>query len=1067
MADEQHITLPEGSFTAFRLLYGESHQVSHVSQCVLLGSIPAVWYREQSDKLLRSWSKAKYAGLLKNFKKAVNARGSVFGLPADSEMDRHTGKFIRSLITQGSQTDNNVEEDDTIYVPEHEDEDESYIPSDDEYLEPPHQSGIPEISISRVSGDQHSAEHHVDASIMNQSFVTALESTPSTDLSVARPKLPQLPELPELPVSSLIKTTDPMATRTVSSGTTFKVPKVPKGPKSKKVQFSASRPRRAKRPRMVNVEPTPQNVGDDASLMPLDANHKLFLEKIKTIASHAKIKLANDTIRTNQRKVFEMIRNSYSKGEIIKMEKMLVMIKEMKQSKATFHEFTELEPCDSRIVERWKEYIVVARSTHDTGNPIMIQLYTKREIPNKFDSKHSQNKYDFLLYKGCLISLYNSLDKTISIVVKSRVYLLKAQSATSSIKWFSFLNEALGKSKVCRDFKLDIPAIKMSINLKFSREVFKLVEQAPKELGLTYKAIGYLHKNPPIVQYLSDKLRNELELSGYHEIANMLRGNEFVLGFCWRYYDRLEWLFGENLQNLFWQQSMNRTHNLELRRICHYPTSINGFIEPSPIEGFLSRLTSKTGDLKRGLLQKQIFQFSFFHTSNNLLFFTRSYKALPPIPYNEKLMENQDTRLLNVEKYYQDVKMEYIPPIYEHNPYKLDSSLHISWLKPGITNEEFTKRDKFAMFDFERKIASILRSDGVLDMTEIKDIVSYNPGHIPLSVEIANDLAWTHKIDNSKLVNTKKVLEISKYSYFKIIMKNGVSVMLRAPDSQTKNEWITRLLALKEYWTLRIQADIDQLKKTKLSNIKNLKIDEYEDSNSSISTLNKWENIHALADPHIHNITPNSMYRCIIKSGYIFQKPKKHSSFRKLYIVLIPGFIRLYKVFNKNFRGVINSATYHEHYMTIPIGDSYVYSGNICELDLVGSKSNHELDNRVEPEKNSLPRVYNDGWYSSDDEVSRCFTLWFGKKRAIAGHSKALGTHHAHDSNGQDTAGNVSETLDTGDTTQKNPSLIRIVSRLGVTGKSMVFMCRSRQEKELWVGCLNTMLERFGSVGLE
>lgn len=1027
--EEDSISIPFDSFTAFRFLYGDSNEISLTAKSTLLGSIPNLWFKERRNTgLLNKLSSVGYSNVIKSIKKH-----DLVSLTSNN-IDKHTRKFMDSIFNHDEEEENDHLEydDDMDYETESDDDklNENFIlKSNSTNHEPAAESVIKE----EVLVEQQQPLKIPNISLKDEDTVDSFVTAPEEIIDEAEDTV-QFPNNLQVPVltktqskpTSILTTQDSIST----ISTTVPPPRV---------KFTRFQTGSVSRSRISSLKPNPESEDDNISLiMPLDRSHKDSFKKIKRSASRTKVKLTNETIK-NQKRIYQRIRSYYSIGEIIKMEKMLVMIKSI-QSNSTFNEFTELEPCDTRVMERWKEYILVARSSDDIDNPVLIQLYTKRQIPNKTNKKFIESEFEFALNKNCIINLYSALDKSISIVHNDRIYILNCQTSSSSIKWFSFLNQTLGKIKSSNDFKLEIPQMKMSIDLKLSMEIYKLIEKNQDVLNLKFKPIGYVRESRPIIAYLLNKLSVKLDQSGFSEVSKGLKSNQYLLGLCWRYYDRLEWLFGENLQNMFWQQSMNKTYSLELRTIQQYPLSVDGLIEPTPIEGFLSRFTSNSGDLKKGLFRSQVFHFNYIFTSNNLLFFTHAYKALPPIQY-EGFSLDKDLNILKFQNFYKNLnKSNSFPIIYENNPYPIDSNSHITWLNKELSPEEFAKRDKFAMIEFERKIALILRSDGVLNLAEIKEISSFNPEKIPIGAEMRNFFAWNSNIDKNFIFNTKELLQLRSDCYFKIIMKNGVTIIFRAPTPEIKREWIRRLIELRDYWKLRIEKDLLKLKSTKLFNIKKLRIDEYSDSNSSISTLNRWESLHALADPEIHNISPNSMFRTIIKSGYIYQKPKKHSSFRNLFIVLIPGFLKLFKVFKKNFAGKTNSTIFHQHYMTIPISDSYIYSGNICELDLI-EHNTYDLNNSNDPERQALPRVYDDGWVSSDDELSRCFTLWFGKKRAIAG------GHHNEDD----------------ETIHKNPGLIRMASRLGVTGKSMVFMCRSRQEKELWVNCLNVMLERYGN----
>jgi hypothetical protein len=780
--------------------------------------------------------------------------------------------------------------------------------------------------------------------------------------------------------------------------------------------------------RILQLKPTPE-------LKPLlheelHPEHSDAYKRVKSMAKNTKVRFKNDVAKYNQRKWFKKFMMNFETDEIIKAEKMLVLLKSSSNVRGSnFASFTEQEPCDTRVVERWKEYIVVARSTGDLKEPILIQFYTSGEIPHKMESRHGgDSKMDATLTRACTVNFYSPLDRTIALVKENKIYIMRCQSPSSSIHWLTFFNSVLG-IKTPSILKVEIPKIKLSLNLNLNKEFYQeFLNNSQNNLSLVYKDFGYHLEGVPAVEYLGAKIKERLRQAGFSKYVNDFEGNENLLGFCWRYYDRLEWLFGETLLNLFWEQAMHLTHELELRVIKHYPRFVEfsevKLDEPTPIEGFLLRLTTKEGHLKRGLFNKQVFTFEYFFTNQNLLFFKKAYKALPPLPYSEELIHRGS---LAEHGILDDVR-ESLEPIYNHNPYALDKDGHVQWLHPGITEDEFRKRDLFAFSEFQRRVTSISRAGKLLNIQDMESVEVYDPKDLPVAVEAADRLMWGTLSAGGNILNIPK-----SDSYFKLIMKNGSTMVLKAQTTEMRNEWVARLNYMKQYWALRLEKDNESIRDMKEKNISELHIDHF--ASEDVCELDsRWEMNRGIANADVYSITPLSMFRPVLRSGYLYQKPKKHSSFKKYFVTLVPGRIILYNVFVRDFSGFIKPTTHYSRYLSIPLQDCYIYSGSMCLMDLL-DRGSDAVGTAM------LPRVYEDGWLSSEDEGSRCFTLWFGKKRAIAGKSSKT-------------------KYPAGEGT--NPGLVRMVSRLGVTGKSMVFMCRSRQERDLWLTSLYIELERFG-----
>ncbi|ONH69855.1 Sporulation-specific protein 71 [Cyberlindnera fabianii] len=785
--------------------------------------------------------------------------------------------------------------------------------------------------------------------------------------------------------------------------------------------------------RILQLRPTPET---NVEIGTLDPRREITFEKVITVASKTKRMITKDMKKVRQKQLYRRFMKHFVVGEIIKMEKMLVLVKTPARGSnlAGFTQFTEMEPCDTRVLEKWKEYIVVARSTGDSEKPVLLQFYTNREIPDSDDSKHSKGQLDFTLTKSCFVNLYSTLDRTISLLNEDKVFILRCQTPTSSIRWLTFFNEVLG-NHTPRSIKVDIPNVNISINLNFLRTFFDRALVAKFDgVSLEMTDNGYRMSHQPLVQDINLKVRQKLINAGFADAVERFDRGQDIVGVCWRHYDRLEWLFAETLSNLFFQKALYFTHELEIRFMKQYPrvvTTDEGveMKEPTPIEGFLIRLSTREGNLKRGLGYKQVIAFDYFSTSDHLLCFSKLKKATPPIPFSDELFDSD--YISKIESL--NTINSSIDAIFYNNPYKLDRNGHVEWLNDETTEEQFNKRDLYALYDFERRINLVRNANDLVDLLEVETIDVFDPNGIPLNVELTNNLMWGIKPD------LRHLSQLDRDTYFAIHMKNGSKMVLKAQTTELRDEWITRLTELKSYWEKRCSEDGALVRALRDENAIKLNINDPMEADA-FEMAPKWEASRGEANPEIFNVTPYSLFRPIIRSGVLFQKPKKHSTFRKYFVVAVPGYLLLYKMIVRDFAGRIKPTTHYKHYITVPLSDCYIYSGQICEMDLL--KRDVDVDNICQG-KSLLPRVYEDGWLSSDDEPSRCFTLWFGSKRAISGKSLPK--------TDPDSVGE-----------SRNPSLIKMVSRLGVTGQSVVFMCKSRQERDIWVTNLYTELERFG-----
>lgn len=185
-----------------------------------------------------------------------------------------------------------------------------------------------------------------------------------------------------------------------------------------------------------------------------------------------------------------------------------------------------------------------------------------------------------------------------------------------------------------------------------------------------------------------------------------------------------------------------------------------------------------------------------------------------------------------------------------------------------------------------------------------------------------------------------------------------------------------------------------------------------------------------------------SLRRPIIQSGMLFQKFRKHSPFHKYFVILIPGFIIVFSLPNllkKNF------LYQYEHYQTISIDNCYIYSGTACSSNLINDDF---LFNSANPGYHATPKLFEDGWNSVEENITRCFSIHFGKNNLIR----------------NDYNRKYREAK-----TRNNKENFKIYDRLTNKNrfetqfhyKTMTFMTKSKKHRDIWLLALQQELERL------
>lgn len=768
-------------------------------------------------------------------------------------------------------------------------------------------------------------------------------------------------------------------------------------------------------------------------------------------------------------------------GEIALREKMLVMVKAADSCKEAMPSFSETELIDTRILDRWKEYIVVARKTGDFNAPLILQFYHSRKISKTFEERHIEkssmhgSSLDFFLDRNCVVNFYSSLDKTICVqkpdkkiseaisngttikykdVSSLKIYILRCRTIRSSENWYSFLQEALNLKKIPRRIPIHVPDANIIMNISITRSLSKficqLTEQENCNLKISVLERGYKIFQSPFLRYVSVAIFEELKRSDELFLIKEWEQTNVILGCDLRRYDRIEWCPVHYINILRTEWELMKTHILEYRPFTNYPrltSNLDGskIVEPLPIEGFLIKYTNKYGR-EWSSFSKLYLKPSYFFTNENFLFYMSAFKTVPPLPIESSFDNLGDLCQLDRDKEIIDS----LPYIYEQDPYHLELDGHISWLNENTTSTTFNKNDLYAFKCFNRRVAQILKSEGILDLTKVNkicqgELVSLKNNELKYSIlKSANFTFWERRAELDDTVRSTILIETS----------DNLKLKLLAPSPIIAHEWVESLSNMVTYWKQRQIDDTKKMWSMKTLNLKNLKIAETEEANICENTP-KWVSDRGLADPTLFNVNALSLLRPLIQKGILYWKPKKHSIFSKYFVILIPGFILLFNCFHRSTTGFAKKVVDYEHYMTIPIDECYLYSGTTTEPDLL--KRDHTFD-FINPGNHALPRAYNDGWKSTEKESSRCFTLWIGSKRAISNYS--LEDEHVTES-GHSELNSMKKKTEKDKGFKKDKKTVRVVNRLGVNGKSMVFMARSRQERDIWVLALYYELERI------
>ncbi|KAJ5475619.1 hypothetical protein N7539_007906 [Penicillium diatomitis] len=787
----------------------------------------------------------------------------------------------------------------------------------------------------------------------------------------------------------------------------------------------------------------PQNE-DDAELESHDHNiprHRKITKKVtrfnlddnvldKKQRLRSRINRTHGAISTNRPR-----RRKVQDGEIIKAEKMLVLVEETLQDTLP-EDYQEKDSLrmESRLVDDWKEYLVVCRKGSTDDSPFVLQMYRTRVIPDAQNPKNKSKPFwnVRLDRKTTRVNLYSALDKTIVIWHSrshgNKMFIIRPKSTAHATEWYTLIRQILGWR---RPDILPINVPDLGVSLVFNNPFGQLEErlgvksdksQHTTVLGRAAAQEGFVASN--IIKGCIDLLQDCPE---WCEVLKSWSKTQ-KMGLAWKRYDRIEWIYGVQEENMYGTMAMLSAHELELRPRHHYPTTIsNGGAkeeEPPPVEGFLIRLTSQKGLHQR--MHKMFYKRLYFYTQDHLMFFCRPARAIPPGLPRFELPESSElptTRQI----------MDQMPMWWDVEPYALEDG-EISWLKSG--NPEFVRHhDEEALAQYRRNVHNIGQAEGYIDLCKVTKVRNMRPCSSPADPNMSEGPSVNfhpEPDDDRNEDGTTKDFESDRV--FELVLENGLVIRLQAFDQATRDQWVKGMEALVNYWRKRCFEDAAELHSVRQRNLKILEIDE--ELESAVGQFaQKWELRKAEASPHLHNMCLLAGCRPIKMAGQLYRKPRRHATFAKCQVVLTAGKLVIFRSTLRQRSGTEVPHIHQDLDSVIDLNNCYIYSGLATEADLL--YANETFDNN-NPGVSALPRVYlaSDTFTSRDEDTATTFVIWQPRRKNYfrAEHKVSHG---------------------------KSTRSLRHVSALGKNGRSIVFMARSRMERDRWVLSISSEMDRL------
>jgi len=748
-------------------------------------------------------------------------------------------------------------------------------------------------------------------------------------------------------------------------------------------------------------------------------------------------------------------------GEVLKMDRMLVRIDVTRQTLGMDFDEKISAGVEAKTLDKWREFMVVCRKHAKEDADTVLQFYQTRVIAASsadVGKAKKKPKVELLLSSQRVrANLYSSLDKTLCVWTagkgRTTIYYLQPQSGAASVEWYTFLRGVLGFRRT-KTLQVNVPDLDVSLRLDDpfrSLEGSELLAEAARgDDDALAKAVD--EEKGAAGAIVARCIRMLAESSEWADILKAW-AQHGPIGLAWKRYDRLEWVHGAIEQRMYGTIAMIKTHDLELRPKHHYPLSTKthkGKIleEPTPVEGFLIRLTSQKGAERR--LGKMVYKRLYFMTQNQYLLFLRPGQAIPPSPPKPQASAKAPVPL-NKQPASQ------VPLTYAVDPYPLDDQNRISWLdtEDVLPAAEQEGHDADAAAEADRNVKMLLGCDGFIDLCDVKHIRKMHRGAMAEDQNLDDGSEVDFEVSSnlrqqSSPRNDGDTSSIDDDRTFEILMSNGLIVRLQAFSKETKTEWMRCLRALVRYWKDRCREDIDLFKSVRQQNLDTLQIDEAAEALVG-SFAYKWEVSQSYASPTLYNMCGIAQCRTIHLSGSLFRKPRRHATFTRCHVILSHGHLLIFQDVLRSRSGKRLVSIHHERIASIDLKGCYLYSGLLTENDLL--YQNRTFDSN-QPGHHALPRIYlEDGWTSTDEDAMTTFVIWHAKSKSWFRSSQFVDDVR------------LQEDTEERDRRKGRKTKLTRVSQLGSTGRSVAFKARSRAERDHWVMGIQVEIERLSAEG--
>lgn len=1003
--------IPRGSFAAFRLSYATAEEISEAAETVLIGGIPEAWIIIPSLPRFLGHTVIKKRRLHRFFRKSLASRRGLSSppgltLPSRANSTKKCSVFktmyqnilhpevLQRSIGNQVRHDNDLLRRELHRQCEDDDDDDADTNSNSRYSD----SCEMALDSSNHVLDSRSVDHSLCSSwpdeVLGGSLGDSSFFVNSTVISSLDLYVPQFSP----------------GTSASHNGTHSAIVADPRHESRFQRKFhsseqkgqnvmnsSVSRSHRAKSPQFLSfVDPAPESEEVQNHLREeLITTNKESHRMGNTFRSLARRTSSEALGRRLKVRLLDRIK-LFPVDEIVRIDRMLVLVKFVpKVFNIMSHD--DINDITSELEAKWLEYFVILRRTHDDENLLEGQLY---KVEKSCDFTKRPN-FSFLIREELRVEFYSTLDKSITVIdpceTGTRIFILNARYYSQSIKWLYLIKGCLNESFYSL-VAVHVGELGSTINIDIPEKLIQEAISSVDNFLIGECHTGYLKFEDILLQYVLKQIQRHWRRLNV-KFVNDKHALPVEMWLACKFNERVEWIPNNSLALLIRAQLFAKGSPLELLKNPK-PFSRK---QPSSVEGFLGvYLKSRESKLVKHMPS---YILKYFTTSKNFLFMIDCEKVIPPSFENQFLTNESDKRKVS----------NTIPEIFSFNTFQIDSSGHIPWLDGA----DFEQEDRMALDEFSRKVHHVPAAQYIFDLLHVKKMKLLSYKEIPEKIHTAHSAAWASV--------SKKDRNAEAYdSPFEIEFLNGSKLILIAPSPTTRLEWMSRLLDLRAFWKMRNRDELaSKIQAREENNLRAHKDDRTELRNLfETFGANEEKNNKAILSSLQTSVL--AMSSTILHSGELFYKHKKSAHFVKNFVILCPGYLVMFTA-TKFHRS--SQLPCYRRTATLPLSDCYIHTEKLTQYSV------SEFSVSKSPGYDLLPRIFSDGWKSTEESGKLRFTIWYGCKARLGLNLKRL--------------------------QRKALGLKNVMDISGVKKKVFLFQARSVLDQEIWVNSILEEINRF------